>query len=128
MSSSWISFGELSALVGARDARALCSAVGGVRIYIPKRPVPGHRLSGIVGAQALMKLCGHYGGMDVTFPNMRKNAPVKARAMAMLERGASSREVALSLGVTERYVSSLAGLVRGDWLTLLPSPEKDRGE
>ena len=104
MTSAWLSFHELSALVGEGAANAFCRAYGGVSVYIPKTGLEGSALAPVVGLQALEALSRACGGMVVTVPNRRREEPLKARVIALLEEGRTARDIALTLGVTQRYV------------------------
>lgn len=111
MAETWVSYPELSDIIGADAARALCACRGGVPFYVPRRDAAGASalwLARIVGQRALAALCGEYGGMYIAVPNGRRAEPYKRKALSLLERGRSQRDVALELGLTERYVRRLA--------------------
>lgn len=75
MAAAWISYGELTGLIGPDAALALCQAYGGVALYIPKNIKADSDLARIVGLAALRVLATVYGGEVVTVPNRRKAAP-----------------------------------------------------
>lgn len=87
-------------------------AVGGVSTYIPRKPVAGSPLSAVLGMERMERLCAAFGGLRVTFPNRRKGEPFKDRIVRMLSSGKSPGNIALELGVTERYVRILARQVK----------------
>ena len=121
MAETWISWPELAACVGEDKARALCAVRGGVSFYVPRAgmvAVAGGWLSTCLGEDGLAALSAHFGGEYVTVPNHRRAEPFKDRAMALLEKGASCRRVALELGLTERYVRRLSRQCR------LPGPRQ----
>lgn len=115
MAEIWVSYPELSDLIGADAARALCACLGGVPVYVPRKAADAasaRTLARIVGPRALDALCAAYGGAHIAVPNGRRAEPLKRRALAMLEAGRSRRDIALELGLTERYVRQLARQLR----------------
>ncbi len=108
----WVSFAALADIIGRDRAQALCSARGGVRVYIPKSAESAPDLERIVGPPALRALISVYGGCYITTPNHRRGKPKKADVIRLLESGESVRKIALRLDVTERYVEYLASLYR----------------
>ena len=121
MAAAWISYGELTDLIGPDAALALCQAYGGVALYIPKNIKADSELARIVGLAALRVLATVYGGEGVTVPNRRKAAPRKGKILEMLAAGTPAREIALRLDVTQRYVEYVAtvGRPRGQQGSLL---------
>ena len=109
MAAAWISYGELTGLIGPDAALTLCRAYGGVALYIPKNIKADSELARIVGLAALRVLATVYGGEVVTVPNRRKAAPRKDK---ILEAGTPAREIALRLDVTQRYVEYVATVGR----------------
>lgn len=112
MAATWISYGELTGLIGADAALILCRTYGGVALYIPKVVKPDSALARIVGVAALRVLSTVYGGEVVTVPNRRKAAPRKGKILEMLAAGTPAREIALRLDVTQRYVEYVAAMGR----------------
>lgn len=112
MAAAWISYGELTGLIGPDAALALCRAYGGVALYIPKNIKADSDLARIVGLAALRVLATVYGGEVVTVPNRRKAAPRKGKILEMLAAGTPAREIALRLDVTQRYVEYVATVGR----------------
>ena len=113
MAEKWIAMGELVMLVGEDSARALCSSLGGLRIYVPKRPDLSTRLGRVAGWRAMALLCEAYGGEEVTFPNRRRGEGQKKIIMEGLENGLSVRQIAEQAEVTERYVRAVARMYGG---------------
>ena len=105
MAEKWVTMGELTMLVGEDAAMTLCSHLGGIRIYIPKRPDLSTRLGRVAGWRAMSLLCEVYGGREVTFPNRRRGEGLAA--------GLSIRQIAESAEVTERYVRAVARMYGG---------------
>ncbi len=112
MGELWVSHDELVDAIGDDGADLLCRAVGGVSTYIPRKPVAGSPLSAVLGMERMERLCAAFGGLRVTFPNRRKGEPFKDRIVRMLSSGKSPGNIALELGVTERYVRILARQVK----------------
>lgn len=112
MSTTRISYGELADIVGFDAASVLTRLRGGVSLYIPVRAAPEAELAPIIGLPALRSLCAAYGGTSITVPNGRREAPKKTDALALLDMGCSPGDIALQLGLTERYVRHLAATAR----------------
>ena len=108
MAETWVSMTELSAMIGADAARTLSVARGGVPFYVPKEADSRHLLARIVGVRGLISLSAEFGGEYITVPNGRKADPYKPAVLRALEKGESHADIALRLGVTERYVRALA--------------------
>ena len=112
MGELWESHDELVDAIGDDGADLLCRAVGGVSTYIPRKPVAGSPISAVLGMKRMERLCAAFGGLRVTLPNRRKGEPFKDRIVRMLSSGKSPGNIALELGVTERYVRILARQVK----------------
>lgn len=112
MAGLWVSYGELSSVIGADMARVLCRLYGGVSLHIPKQATSDAALAPYLGLPALRSLTSVYGGTTITVPNKRKAEPRKGQVLDMLDAGMSAREIALSLDVTERYVRHVSATAR----------------
>ena len=112
MARVWISYGELVDIIGADMAKTLCITRGGVYIYVPKIESTDTELAKIVGIPALRALIAVYGGEVIVVPNHRKGTPRKGDIIKMLDAGASAREIALRLDVTQRYVEHVSTVSR----------------
>jgi len=112
MASTWVSFGELSGLIGMDMATVLCRMQGGVDIHIPKMVTPQSPLARYVGYTALRALASVYGGTNIIVPNHRKDEPKKHQVLLMLDAGMGARDIALELALTERYVRYVAACAR----------------
>lgn len=106
----WVSMPALRAIIGNDMAATLCSNLGGVPIYVPFEAHAGHELARIVGLPAMTALCIQYKGEYITVPS---GGVQKEQILDMLAKGMKKRDIALSCGVTERYVYMLAGLDYG---------------
>lgn len=112
MSSVWVSYGELVDIIGADMAKKLCITRGGVYMYVPKSVSTDTELTKIIGVPALRALGTVYGGEVIVVPNHRKGTPHKGDIIKMLDAGASAREIAIRLGVTQRYVEHVSTVSR----------------
>ena len=98
--------GEIAELIGEELTLKLLAARGGTEVAIPARP-EGSVLAEIVGADAAEILLGAFGRVTLTLPcaHLRGARGRRARAKAMLRRGASLSDVALACEVHIRTVS-----------------------
>lgn len=112
MARVWISYGELVDIIGADMAKTLCITRGGVYIYVPKIESTDTELAKVIGITALRSLIAVYGGEVIVVPNHRKGTPRKCDIIKMLDAGASAREIALRLDVTQRYVEHVSTVSR----------------
>lgn len=108
MSALWVSFGELCEIMGQEAAERLCAIYGGLSFYVPKRPWSETKLAAIIGHKQFAALARIYGGGEITIPNRRGKEPAKAKIIELIEAGKGAREIAIEMGVTQRYVESLA--------------------
>ncbi len=108
MSLRWISLDELSQVVGAVEATALCRAYGGRNPYLPRRPRPGHPLERIIGRAALETLAAYAGGYHLDLPNLRRPNPAKEQIWDALDAGRSHEDIADEFKVGTRYVRLVA--------------------
>ena len=112
MARVWISYGELVDIIGADMAKTLCITRGGVYIYVPKIESTDTELAKVIGITALRSLIAVYGGEVIVVPNHRKGTQRKGDIIKMLDAGASAREIALRLDVTQRYVEHVSTVSR----------------
>ncbi len=106
---------DVAAICGDDVARELCEALPGILLYVPKNPRdtgPVGRLSDATAAT----LITHFGGDTIYIPSKRKTFHDTFEAVeALVEKGLTTREIALKLGVTQTYVFRVrkkAGAVR----------------
>lgn len=96
---------DLAAVIGPAPAQRLAEAVAGVETHIPKRADPLHPLAAIIGMEAMQALVKAYGGQRLDLPKGMTCALAKVAIMDAAAAGtASKRDIALTLGVTQRYV------------------------
>ena len=112
MASTWVSYGELSGIIGTDMAKVLCRTRGGVETHIPKIVTPQAQLAKYIGYPALAALVSVYGGTCITVPNHRKDEPKKHQVLVLLDEGLCARDIALQLALTERYVRHVAACAR----------------
>lgn len=108
MAETWVSRPELEDVIGHDAADMLCRSYGGVPVYVPRKADPACQLGRILGVFALSALVAEYGGLRITVPNGRRGEPYKAAIARKLETGQPHEQIALELGVTERYVRLVA--------------------
>lgn len=107
----WIGMGDLEFLVGRDAAETICANLGGLRVYVPKCPDVSCRLGKVAGWRAMRQLCEAYGGEEITFPNRRRE-DMKQSIIRGLEQGWSIRRIAEETGATERYVRTVAKMLK----------------
>jgi len=125
MSGRWLAEATLTEELGAPDALALLSALGGMSFYVPlmERPtdILGRDLSQVLSASGYRKLIALAGGETVCLPNVRRGTGAN-EARKLLRRGLSARQVADTLHLSLRYVEYIAAAERARplQLSLLP--------
>lgn len=107
MASRWVSMVELEMLIGKEAAQVLCRHAGGVSHRCPVHPHTDTLFARLIGAPALKKLCQAYGGEMIVLPN-GQHTTKKMDIVARLEQGKSCRQIAMELGLTERWVEIVA--------------------
>lgn len=112
MASTWVSYGELTGIIGTDMASVLCRTHGGVDLHIPKMVIPSSQLAKFIGYPALRSLSSVYGGTYIVVPNHRKDEPKKSQVLLLLDEGMCPRDIALNLALTERYVRHVAASAR----------------
>lgn len=108
---------EFAQVVGREAALKIAAVVGGTRIYLPARADDDHWLVRAIGRELADKLTQHFAVFDGRTHGQRLDLPlgptsghlkwkrhVAAAIHAMTEDGASTREIALELGVSQRTV------------------------
>jgi hypothetical protein len=124
----YLSHLDLTRVLSRRKADTLCKLMGGVTTYLPATADARHAYAGILDMRELDMLCAAWGGQNVTIPN-RSHMPRREEIEARLQAGASARDIALDLHVTERWVRYLAAAlahqrprcVQGSLLDMLPA-------
>jgi DNA-binding NarL/FixJ family response regulator len=95
---------EVEGVVGRDAAIKFATACGGTRIYMPASVPSEHWMVEVIGINAAEKLSKHFSfgrrGIRLDIPMMPRALQIRALTKA----GASSREIALNLGVTQRTV------------------------
>lgn len=101
---------------GGEACLRLMEAYGGVaRLYIPRHIGPGHPIARIMGWPEATRLAAIYGGDYLCNVPLGTEAVRKARDAEIVERvagGASPRDVALDLRITERTVRRVLAKAR----------------
>jgi hypothetical protein len=111
MSSMSSSRQALTELLGADAVARLLAAFGGTELYIPSVPNMHacHPIAQSVGLDAAMLLAKQYGTGRGGY---RISLPVNMKRDLILESAGSSREVALKVGCSQRYVYSVRNAAR----------------
>lgn len=95
---------EVEEIVGRDAAIRFAIACGGTRIYMPAHIRAEHWLAEALGVSAAEILAKHFsnghGGVRLEVPMMPRGLQVKK----LSDAGASSREIALKLGIHQRTV------------------------
>jgi Mor family transcriptional regulator len=97
---------EVERRCGVAAALRLAHRLGGLSVYIPKRPPAWHPVAEAVGGDVLTALAQIRGGESITIPTGRRLIAAQ-RDRAILERrsaGASIGDIAHDLGCCRRAV------------------------
>lgn len=107
MSRKWVTFDAVTAAVGSDTAGMLCGELGGMTWYLPATANPSHPVAVSVGMEGMAALCAAFGPGQVTFPRLRRVKNYKPDIIHRLQQGGSCRDIAVEIGVTERYVQRI---------------------
>jgi len=88
-------------LLGEEGARALASAFGGHRLYIPKAPGAHHPITVALGHKRAQRLAAAFCGSGIDIPMLPR---VKAEIRRLGALGLTRAAIARELKVTERWV------------------------
>ena len=105
---------EIADVIGEDCALYLFQKRGGSDLKIPDT-ARGSKLADLVGVEAAEALIRHFGGgYRLTLPcaHLRGSQGRRARGIAMLARGASTLEVAMTCDVTTRTVENWRSSLR----------------
>lgn len=109
---------ELRSVIGDQALHILLLERGGTRIWIPETP-SGSQIAKLIGDLATWSLINYFGSgpMDLPCGAARGQRARRAKAMELLRRGISVKQVALAVGVAERtawnYKAQLTGQLDG---------------
>lgn len=97
---------EIREIIGAGPYEALCAALAGTSLYIPKRLKAGNRLALLVGQAAAMQLSQACGGQTIELPTARArhNRDLVARLLA---EGWGPGDIARASGLSLRRVRQI---------------------
>ena len=106
--------GEIADLIGEVGALNIAAQKGGTRVYFPARVDDTHWLAAVVGIDNARKLCDHFAvdgsGQRIEIPLFVGGSykqfirELSKRLHALDADGASEREIARKLGVSQRSV------------------------
>lgn len=85
-------------------AWAILQELGGTKLYIPKKAQKNKALVRILGEENAALLSKHFGGILEDIPNC---AALNSKKIAILDMEGTTKEIALKLKCTERYVRSV---------------------
>lgn len=114
---------EIATVIGEERALRLLMRRGGTEIKLPGS-APGSLLADLVGEEAAEAMIAHFGGtqkMSLPCGHLRGAPGRRAMGVAMLRRGASAQDVALSCDVSVRTVYDWRATLAGQGL--LPRPD-----
>lgn len=101
-------------VIGQDATLRLCGQFGGLKgVYIPRDPTTENRLS-VIGTEAWGALCEKFGGRYIDIPRGTYLNLKKARIfeLAAADPSLSQASIALQVGVTQRYVTSVLSSVQ----------------
>lgn len=100
---------EIREVIGVAATLRMVEGCGGIRVFIPKRPRPEHRLQRILGEEAFRLLSARYGGETLSVP--RADRIVRRlrnlTIAAAYDTGMPVRELARRHQLTERQVYAI---------------------
>jgi len=100
------SISDIGELIGMSAADILSTKLGGTRWYIPTTIPAEHAIAQAIGTDQAATLAEFKGGTTLEIPRNlggardRRNAEIVARA----GRGEKSRDIALSMGLSQRQI------------------------
>ncbi|SMF86504.1 hypothetical protein [Tistlia consotensis] len=102
---------EIAEMTSVAAALRLVDAFGGTKCYVPKDMPPEHSLVLAIGSEAAAILHRHYAGSGIEVPVL---AVARHRKRLILEAQGGTKEVALRVGVSDRYVRMVRNAGRPD--------------
>lgn len=100
-------------VVGTTNTLKLVRCCGGLEnLYIPQTPHDGHVWAQAVGLDVFTVLAQEFGGEHVTLPLLKSLTNKKALIISLIDQGIGTREIALRVRSTPRYVRRVAALFR----------------
>ena len=111
---------RIISIIGAEATLRLCKSYGGISHYIPRTPLPAHPIRDLLGPDSWKRLCHYYGGTRLQIPRGER-AYKRAAVIGLInENRLSVRQIAMTVGCTERWVSKMRGEVRRGEVVDLP--------
>ncbi|PID95862.1 MAG: hypothetical protein CSA85_00120 [Alphaproteobacteria bacterium] len=104
--------GEIEEVIGLDAAIALIKARGGLTIEVPSSRAENTALARIVGVEACQQMIDYYGPGRLPIPmagivgRAARDRALKARAMKMIDEGASNAQIVLACGLSRRTVQN----------------------
>lgn len=103
---------EIAGVVGVDATLKLAaSALGGLRLYVPKVMGDDHPIAKAIGLGKAQLLCKHYQGAEIALPRgvQYRRSLVRARALERYYGGESASSVASDLDLHEITIYNWAG-------------------
>lgn len=95
---------DVADICGEDVARELCEKLPGIQLYVPKSPKEESRVNRLEKAAA-ERLIMHFGGDTLRVPSSRRSSRETFEAVeALIDKGLTTQEIALRLGITQAYV------------------------
>lgn len=98
---------DVAEICGDDVARELCEKLPGIDLYIPKTPKEKSRVNELSEATAA-SLVENFGGDTLGVPSSRRSSQDTFNEIeTLVDKGLTTQEIALKLGITQSYVFKL---------------------
>lgn len=95
---------DVAEMCGEDVARELCSKLPGIQLYVPSsltQKTPLNRIEKDIAEQLIAQFCGD----TLSVPSQRNSSSDTFAAVeALVDKGLTTQEIALKLGITQAYV------------------------
>lgn len=108
---------------GLRVALKLIANYGGRDIKFPNVPSDDHPVVSALGMDDARALCQFLGGKQIYVPHNRPRKSYRDAVRAMQDEGRNRAEIALALGLSERYIRMIANKPPPPSLPLFPDED-----
>lgn len=99
---------QLRAVLGEEGFVLLCQAVGGTRVYVPRKPRDDNEIVTAIGRELADKLSREMASATIRVPLARRERAIYFRQV----QGLSNAKIARKLGITEGGVNKLFAQVQ----------------
>lgn len=98
---------EVAGICGDDVARELCHKLPGIYLYVPRKMTENTALN-LIDRDMAERLMAGLGGGRIEIPgNRRPASETFEKVEALIDKGLTTRQVALQLGITQAYVFQL---------------------